>query len=173
MYIQDGVTAYVKGITGLWMIQSVKKELEDKYGWEEMYQMAQASSYTEAIDVDDNCFMSPESMIEAVKEHLKKKTGNAPDSIDGVLNAIYNGLARKYAQTATELEKITGKSCSHIQIVGGGSKNLYLNELTEQYSGKKVYKGAAEATAIGNLLAQMVAMKEFANLEEAKKAVEA
>ena len=173
MYIQDGVTAYVKGITGLWMIQSVKKELDNKYDWEEMYQMAKASSYTEAIDVDDNCFMAPESMIEAVKEHLKKKTGKAPDNIDGVLNAIYNGLARKYAQTATELEKITGKSCSHIQIVGGGSKNLYLNELTEQYSGKKVYKGAAEATAIGNLLAQMVAMKEFANLEEAKKTVEA
>lgn len=171
MYIQDGVTAYVKGITGLWMIQSVKKELNDKYGWEDMYQMAKASDYCEAIDVDDKCFMAPDSMIEAVKEHLKKTTGKAPESIDGVLNAIYHGLAKKYAQTAEEIEKLTGKSCSRIQIVGGGSKNKYLNELTQQYSGKTVYTGATEATAIGNLLAQMVAMKEFDSVEEAKKAI--
>ena len=171
MYIHDGVTACVKGITGLWMIQSVKKELNDKYGWEEMYRMASESSYTEAIDVDDACFMAPESMIEAVKDHLRRTRGQAPEGIDAILNAIYHGLAKKYAQVAKELEELTGKTCDRIQIVGGGSKNLYLNDLTAKYSHKTVYTGPSEATALGNLLAQMVAMKEFASVEEAKKAI--
>ena len=171
MYVREGVTAYVKGITGLWMIQSVKKELNDAYGWEEMYRMAAASDYTEAIDVDDACFVAPDSMIDAVKEHLERTTGKAPDGIDGVLNAIYHGLAKKYAQTADEIEELTGKKCTSIQIVGGGSKNRYLNELTAKYSNREVYRGPAEATAIGNLLAQMVAMKKFASVEEAKKAI--
>lgn len=171
MYIHDGVTACVKGITGLWMIQSVKKELNDKYGWEEMYRMASESSCTEAIDVDDACFMAPESMIEAVKDHLRRTRGQAPEGIDAILNAIYHGLAKKYAQVAKELEELTGKTCDRIQIVGGGSKNLYLNDLTAKYSHKTVYTGPSEATALGNLLAQMVAMKEFASVEEAKKAI--
>lgn len=171
MYIHDGVTAYVKGITGLWMIQSVKKELDDKYGWEDLYKMAMSSDYKEVIDVDDKCFAAPESMIRAVKEYLKKHTGKEPQNIKDVLKSIYHGLAKKYAQTAQEIEQLTGKTCSRIQIVGGGSKNTYLNELTAEYSGKNVYKGPAEATAIGNLLAQMVAMKEFDTIEGAKKAV--
>ena len=171
MYIREGVTAYVKGITGLWMIQSVKKELNDKYGWEEMYRMAANSDYVEAIDVDDACFMAPESMIEAVKEHLRKTKGEAPEGIDAILNAIYHGLAKKYAQVAEELEALTGKNCNRIQIVGGGSKNLYLNDLTAKYSRKTVYTGPSEATALGNLIAQMVAMNEFASVEEAKKAI--
>lgn len=171
MYVYDDVTACVKGITGLWMIQSVKRELNDEFSYDDLCDMARASEYEGVIDVNDKCFMAPDSMIEEVTRYLKENTGKAPEKTGDIVKSIYHGLAKKYAQTIAEIEDLTGKTYSIFNIMGGGSKDPYLNELAAQYSGKAVYAGPTEATAIGNLMAQMVAMGEFSSINEAKKAV--
>ena len=84
---------------------------------------------------------------------------------------IYQSLAESYAQTVQEIEKLTGVTYESIYIVGGGSNASYLNRLTAKATGKRVFAGPQEATAIGNILVQMLKDKVYATLEEAREAV--
>ena len=81
---------------------------------------------------------------------------------------IYNSLAKCYAGTAQEIEKLTGKKYSHIHVVGGGANAAYLNELTAKETGMTVYAGPGEATAIGNIASQMIAAKELYDFKSCK-----
>ena len=84
---------------------------------------------------------------------------------------IYNSLAKCYGKTIAEIEEITGKQFEGIHIVGGGANAEYLNQLTAKATGKTVYAGPTEATAIGNLSAQMIAGKELQNLNDARNCI--
>lgn len=150
-----GNIRFLKNIMGLWIIQSIKKELNDEYSFPQMSDMARESSYIYAIDPNDGIFFAPDSMLEAVKENLAKKGYPAPEGLGDILKAVYLGLSNLYAETANGLEEITGKKFGEIYIIGGGSRDNYLNELTAKASGKKVIAGPTEATATGNLLIQM------------------
>ena len=143
---------FLKNIMGMWLFQNIRKNLDKKYTYDEMMQMAMASSFTEKIDPTDLSFLAPKNMIEAVRAYLKK-----PDlPLGDVLSSVYHSLAASYDRAVREIEKISGKEVSAIFIVGGGSKDAYLNRLTAQYTGKPVHIGLTEATATGNLLAQMM-----------------
>ena len=84
---------------------------------------------------------------------------------------IYQSLARSYGETVKELEEITGRQFDRIHVIGGGANAAYLNQLTASATGKTVYAGPGEATAVGNLMAQMIRNGEFAGLEAARKCV--
>ena len=84
---------------------------------------------------------------------------------------IYRSLAEGYRKAVREMEEVVGIHVPCIHIVGGGSKDWYLNELTAEYTGKTVYAGPSEATALGNILAQMIAAGQYGSVEEARKAV--
>ena len=84
---------------------------------------------------------------------------------------IYNSLAECYAESAKEIEGMTGITYDCIHIIGGGANADYLNRLTSKATGKKVCAGPAEATAVGNLAAQMIADGTFENLEGARKCI--
>ncbi len=143
---------FLKNIMGMWLFQNIRKNLDKKYTYDEMMQMAMASNFTEKIDPTDLSFLAPKNMIEAVRAYLKK-----PDlPLGDVLSSVYHSLAASYDRAVREIEKISGKEVSAIFIVGGGSKDAYLNRLTAQYTGKPVHIGLTEATATGNLLAQMM-----------------
>ena len=86
---------------------------------------------------------------------------------------VYQSLAESYGNTLKQLEKILGRQYPVLYIVGGGSNADYLNQLTADCTGKRVYAGPAEATAIGNLLAQMIRKGVFQNLQEARACVKA
>lgn len=167
----DGGVRYLKNIMGLWIIQSIRKEINDKYTFNEMSDMAIKSGYSYKIDVNDNSFLAPSSMIDAIRAYLKKAGAPEPSDLGDILCCVYNSLASCYAQTVTEIEEITGKEYSKIHIIGGGCKDTYLNSLTAKYTGKEVYAGPVEATAIGNLMAQLVRAGEFNSVSEAKEAV--
>lgn len=158
---------YLKNIMGLWIIQSIKKEL-GTYSFPELCEMGMKGTPTE-IDVDDSRFLSPESMIEAVKT----VAGKADMSIEDILASVYHGLAACYTRTIREIEEMTGKSYPVIHIIGGGSKDDYLSHLTAEKSGKRVFAGPTEATAIGNILAQMLGQGVFASVAEARECVAA
>lgn len=157
---------YQKNIMGLWLIQSVKKELGDRYSFTDLSTMAKCKSGGRFIDVNDNRFLAPESMVAEIKKAVGQQLGTA-----SLMRVIYDSLARSYAEALEELERNTGRRYETLNIIGGGSRDEFLNELTAKATGKKVITGPTEATAIGNLIMQMIGAGEIKDLPEARKII--
>lgn len=165
---------YLKNIMGLWMIQSVKKELAEagqNYSFGEICEMASKETISSLVDCNDECFLAPESMIQAVRDFCQKKGQQVPETPAQLGAVIYNSLAKCYGETVDELEQVTGKHYGQVHIVGGGANADYLNRLTAKYTGRTVFAGPTEATAIGNLAAQMIEAGEYGSLAEARKGI--
>ena len=163
---------YLKNIMGLWMIQSVRNEINDKYGFAEICAMAEeAKDFPSRVDANDECFLAPANMTEEVKDYCRRTGQKVPETLGEIATVIYTSLAECYAKTAKELEEITGRTYSRIHVVGGGSNAGYLNELTAKATGKEVHAGPGEATAIGNITAQMLKAEEFKSIEEARTVI--
>ena len=162
---------YLKNIMGLWMIQNVKKELNDEYSFAELCDMASKESIESIVDCNDDCFMAPENMTKAVQDFCERTGQTVPRTPGEVSAVIYNSLAKCYAKTIEEIEAITGKHYDTIYVVGGGSNAVYLNQLTAKYTGRKVSAGPGEATAIGNIMVQMLYDGTFKDLPEARTCV--
>ena len=154
-----GRIRFLKNIMGMWMINSAKAELAPDLSFEELCKGAAKESITSVVNVADGRFLAPESMVIEVQRACAETGQKVPESMEEVAKVIYQSLANCYAKTAKEIEIITGKTYDTIQIIGGGSQAEYLNELTEKASGKKVLAGPVEATAMGNVMAQMIAME--------------
>ncbi len=150
-----GYNRYQKNITGMWIIQSLRKEICPETSFADIANMAEESSYTEIFDVNDSSFMAPKSMKEAICDYLVKAGKSAPETDADYFNTAYHSLAAGYRDAISALEANTGINYPEIYIVGGGAKNNYLNALTEKYTGKKVRALPIEATAIGNLKIQL------------------
>lgn len=162
---------YLKNIMGLWMIQSVRKELAPDQGFGEICEAASKTAITSLVDCNADRFLAPENMTEEVQAACRENGEQVPEGIAEVASVIYNSLAKCYAQTIAEIEEMSGITYDSIHVVGGGANAAYLNELTAKATGKTVYAGPTEATAIGNLTAQIIAAGELANLQEARKCI--
>ena len=145
---------------GMWLFQSIRRDLNKKYTYDEMMEMAKQSEYKKTFDPNDERLVAPESMIDAIRECL----GERDQSIGDIISSVYHSLANTYSKAVTEIEKITGEKVDSIHIVGGGSKDIYLNELTAIYTKKEVFRGPAEATAMGNLKIQLEFLKNNINM---------
>lgn len=171
----EGRFRYLKNIMGLWMIQSVRRELKaagQTVSFDGLCDLAQkALDFPSRVDVSDACFLAPESMQAAVDGFCARTGQKVPSGIEERMACIYLSLADGYKKAVEELEALIGKPIPCIHIVGGGSKDWYLNELTASATGKTVYAGPTEATALGNILAQMLANRVFSSVPEARKAV--
>ena len=162
---------YLKNIMGVWMIQSVKKEFTEDLSFAQICEMASKETISSIVDCNDDCFLAPKSMIEAVQKFCRDTNQQVPETVGEISSVIYNSLAKCYGDTGEEIEAITGKKYSTIYVVGGGSNAGYLNELTAKYTGRKVSAGPSEATAIGNVIVQMLHDGVFASLPEARTCV--
>lgn len=162
---------YLKNIMGLWMIQSVKKEIGGNLGFGEICEMASKCSILSIVDCNDDRFLAPANMTEEVQTVCRESGQQVPEGLAQVASVIYNSLARCYAETIRQIEGITGRKYDKIHIVGGGSNAEYLNRLTAAATGIPVYAGPTEATAIGNIAAQMMATGELADLKAARACV--
>lgn len=178
---------YLKNIMGLWMIQSIRRELngvsyvegsgvqtraaEKKWSFDDLLAAAQASTFSGLVDVDDERFLAPQSMCEAVREVCRTSGQPMPEQVGDLMRCVYRSLARCYAQSIRQLEQLTGKIYRTIHVVGGGCKDGYLNQLTADASGLPVLAGPVEGTALGNLLVQMIAAGEYPSLAEARTAI--
>ena len=163
---------YLMNIMGLWMIQSIRRNLNKAYSFAELEQMAkEAADFPSVVDVNEKVFLAPASMIDAVKEACGKSGQPVPQSIGETVQCVYQSLARCYADTVKRLEAITGKKFTSINIVGGGSKDGYLNALTAKATGLTVYAGPGEGTALGNIMSQMIRADEYADLFKARAAI--
>lgn len=162
---------YLKNIMGLWMIQSVRKEIASDMSFGEICELASKEQIPSMIDVNDDRFLAPENMTDEVRNACRESGQQIPQNISEVAAVIYNSLAKCYADTAKEIELLTGRRYEHIHIVGGGANAVYLNELTAKATEKIVYAGPTEATAIGNIAAQMIAADELHGLTDARKCI--
>lgn len=141
----------LKNIMGMWLFQSIKKELDGKYSYDELMHLAMQSGYQKTFDPTSPALLNPKSMIDAVKHLL----GDVNLALADVLNSVYLSLAYSYNDTIIEIENLTNKKIDNVVIVGGGSKDEYLNSLTAKITGKMVVAGPTECTALGNVLSQI------------------
>lgn len=162
---------YLKNIMGLWMIQSLKKELQDAYSFAELCEMASQESIPSLVDCNDSRFLAPESMTEAVQGYCKETGQQVPAAPAQLAGVIYRSLADCYGKTVREIETMTGVRYKNLHVVGGGANAAYLNQLTAASTGKTVLAGPTEATAIGNLMVQLMAKGVLADLEAARQCV--
>ena len=162
---------YLKNIMGLWMIQSVRKELAPDTGFGEICENASKTTITSIVDCNDDRFLAPANMSKEVQAACKESGQQVPEGIAEIASVIYNSLAKCYAATIDEIEEMTGKKYDCIHVVGGGANADYLNKLTAKATGRTVYAGPTEATAIGNLAAQLIANKELKNLSDARACI--
>lgn len=153
----DGSIRLLKNICGMWLIEQCKKEWEkDKaVSFDDIVVAAeQATPFLCFINPDDQCFANPESMICAIQEYCKKTNQTVPKTIGEIARCIYESLAFRYKQVLMNLQKLADFPIQKLHIIGGGSKNNMLNQLTANAIGMTVVAGPSEATAIGNILLQ-------------------
>ena len=155
-----------KNIMGLWMIQQVRHELGDKYSFAELAEMAVNEPIDALLEVNNQRFLAPESMIKEINCAVGKEL-----SVGQMAYCIFNSLANDYAKSIDALEETTGEKYQTLNIIGGGSKNELLNQLTKQKTGKTIITGPTESTAIGNLIVQMVSANEIKDISEGRKLV--
>nr|MBR4281595.1 rhamnulokinase [Clostridia bacterium] len=167
----NGTTCFLKNIMGMWMLQCIHKEIGKAHTFAEMAEMAAASAYPACIDAADTRFLAPESMLDEVKAALHDAGAPEPARLGDILRAVTMGLAVCYDKSIREMSGITGKTFTSINIVGGGSANVVLNQMTADVTGLPVYAGPTEGTALGNLAAQMIADGAFADLAAFRKAL--
>ncbi len=178
---------YLKNIMGLWMIQSIRRELngvayiqgkENRTAsakqWSFPDLIAEARScedFTSVVDVNRDCFLSPDSMIGAIKDECARTGQPIPETVGQIMQCVYTSLSVCYRDAIQSLEKLTGKHYTSVNIVGGGCQDMYLNQRTAQATGLSVYAGPVEGTAIGNLIVQMIAGGDLENLQAARDAI--
>ncbi|MBP3322892.1 MAG: rhamnulokinase [Clostridia bacterium] len=159
---------FLKNIMGLWIIQSIRRNLNKKYSFAELEAFArEETGFKGRIDVNEECFLAPDSMIDTVTEKASVK----PENIGQVMECVYRSLAESYKEAILYLEKVANKKFTSINVVGGGSKDTYLDKLTAETTGLTLYAGPTEGTALGNLMSQMLEKGEFTSLQEARNAV--
>lgn len=156
---------FLKNIMGLWIIQEVSRECNGKYSFAELVELARKSKFEGIFDVNDDRFLKPESMTKEIIGYFSERQEEIPVSIGDIAYCVYHSLANCYESAIEELEQITKKSYSTINIIGGGCQNELLNELIAKITHKKVVAGPIEATALGNILSQFIAKNVVKDLQ--------
>ena len=169
-----GTFRVLKNLTGLWLLQEYHRQ-EDKaqeYTYAELSNIGiNTASIRSVIDPDATQFIKPESMSGAIADYCRSKEQHVPQSIGEFVRIILESLALAYRHTLCQLEEISGRKITQINIVGGGSQNQALCQFTADVTGLPVYAGPVEATAIGNVLVQAMAQGKIKSQKELREIV--
>lgn len=172
-----GTYRLLKNIMGLWLVQQCKRSFEAagrKYDYARLAAMAsKARPLRSVLDLNDSRFLNPPDMPSAIRSFCSE-TGQAVPKTDGELvRCCYESLALKYSEVLGSLEELAGDRIEVIHIVGGGSQSGLLNQFTADACRRPVITGPVEATAMGNLLTQVMADGELGSLAEMREVVRA
>lgn len=187
---------FLRNVMGLWMVQSVRRELngveyttgkgrrcvggprtlrdagEGPYDFPMLAGLAREAEPFEArVDVDSPAFLSPTSMVDAVREACREAGEPVPETVGQLMRVIYLSLASAYAAAVDDLRRVTGRRLTSICITGGGCQDAYLNQIVADACALPVLAGPVEGTGIGNILVQLMAMGEVGSLAEARALV--
>lgn len=172
-----GTVRLLKNICGLWLLERCRKDWQNE-GKSAAYQELLTQAATEPslqhlVNPDDSSFVLPQHMPQAIAAFCEKSGKSKPVGHGQVTRTILESLALKYRQVLESLESLAGTTFQEIRIVGGGSRIDLLNQFTADATGRRVLAGPVEATALGNLAMQMVAMGTVASLCEAREMIAA
>jgi rhamnulokinase len=168
-----GTIRLLKNVMGLWLLESCRREWTQR-GLTVDYpalldEMPRAATSEALIFPDDPRFLNPPSMLEAVASQLSETGQRMPDQPSAVARVILDSLALRYASVLRAIEGLTEQRLEGVQIVGGGSRNHYLNQATATAADLPVRAGPVEATVAGNLMVQAIAAGRFGSLAEARR----
>ena len=169
-----GTIRFLKNVTGLWLVQQCRKAWEGAraLSYEELTRLAaEAPAFRALIDPDDPLFLNPPDMPEAIRAYCRKTGQAPPDSEASMVRSILESLALKYRLVIDQMEEVVGHPIARIHIIGGGSQNRLLCRFTADATGRPVSAGPAEATAVGNILVQALALKAVGSHEEMRTVV--
>lgn len=163
---------FLKNLSGLWIMQELRRVWAEQgadYTWDEMAEMALLSEpFQFFINPGDETFMAPGNMPARIQDYCERTGQKRPQEPGEIMRAAYEGLALLYADTYGTLEQLSGKKMEVLRIVGGGCQNKTLSQFAADATGRVVITGPIEATAIGNIVMQMLAMGDIASLDEGR-----
>lgn len=164
---------FLKNVMGLWIFESCRKEWKAREGIDVGYEnlLREAAAIKEFqgfIFPDDERFLNPPSMLKAIAGQMRESGQVFDENPPSVCKIIFDSLSFRCASVLRTIEKLTAQKLEGVQIVGGGGRNEYLNQMTANASGLPVQAGLTEATVTGNALVQAISAKRFANLKEAR-----
>ncbi|MGL5722589.1 MAG: rhamnulokinase [Brevinema sp.] len=157
----------LKNIMGLWVISRIKQDTKNNDSFENIISRIEKKAHLNVfIDLNNDIFLNPPNMIQSIDQYLQR-TGQKPlKEIDDYFQSVYENLALSYS---FYLEKLTQlQPINYLHIFGGGSKNHYLNQMTSNFSQKPVLAGPSEASALGNMLMQLVGLDLMPSVSEAR-----
>jgi rhamnulokinase len=171
----NGTIRLLKNIMGMWLLQECRRiwmRQGQQYSYDELTQMAEkAPAFGSLISPSDSRFLAPGDMPGLIQSYCQETGQEIPQSEGAIVRTILESLALEYRWVAERLGELTGKRLDRIHIIGGGSRNRLLNQLTADATSKRVIAGPVEATAAGNLLVQALAMGHLKSIEECRAVV--
>ena len=170
-----GTTRLLKNIGGLWLVQECRriwKQEGHELGWSELVDRASASpALASLINPDAAEFVAPSNMPQAIRDYCRASTQEVPESVGAVIRCALESLALRYRMVLNWTQELTGSNIDTIHIVGGGTQNRLLCQMAADACNCRVIAGPIEATAIGNVMLQIVSSGEVSSIEQAREVV--
>ena len=172
----DGTTRFLKNITGMWLLEQCRKEWKKKqnisYSYAIIEELAQsADAFRSIVDPDDPSFANPPSMVKAIENYCEKTGQPKPQNHAQFIRCIYDSLALTYRYTLGNLQNVAPFKIEKLHMIGGGSVNKTMSQLTANAVGIPVVCGPGEATAIGNVMMQAKALGVVKDLAEMRRVI--
>ena len=173
----NGTIRFLKNIMGLWLIQESRRQWRregNEYSFAQMEAWAkECKPFRSLINPDDASFATPGNMPERIREYCRRTGQPVPETVGEVVRCIYESLALKYRLTVESINELMGRQAKVIHVVGGGTKDKFLSQMTADACGIPVSAGPEEATAVGNLMMQAIAAGEVADVKQARQIIAA
>ncbi len=171
----NGKINFLKNISGLWLIQETRRDLaltDRKYSYNELEMLARDSEkFRSFIDPDAPELSAHGKLPDKIRTYCKNTNQPVPETVGQLVRCIYESLALKYRLALGQIGECTGKKFDVLHLMGGGTKDGFLCELTSQSLGIPVVAGPVEATALGNILLQLIALGEIESIEEGRRLI--
>src|SRR5919107_2387592 len=169
-----GTTRFLKNVMGLWILQECRRQWAregHEYSYEELARLAEGVPSGPLVDPDHPAFLTPGDMTARIRRFCEETGQTPPEEPAAFARCIFESLALKYGHAIEQAQRLTGRSVGSINVVGGGSRNALLCQLTADASGLPVVAGPVEATAMGNVMVQAFAQGRVGSLEEIRAVV--
>ncbi len=171
----EGTLRFLKNICGMWLLERCREEWASagfETGYPRLVEMArEAEPFRSLIFPDDPMFANPSSMTEAIREYCRRTSQPIPATQGQFARCIYESLALRYRQVFRLLQEFAPFDIKRLHVIGGGSRNDFLNDLTASAIGMEVVAGPVECTAAGNIMVQACAGGEVSGLQEMRRII--
>ncbi|PJC87186.1 rhamnulokinase [Vibrio sp. HA2012] len=169
----DGRYRVLKNIMGLWLIQRIKAE-NPSLTFPDIAMLArQAEPFKYIVNPNDDDFLNPSSMTQAIQNWFKKRNQDGPETLSEVVRCVYDSLVLAYDDALNQIAEVSGRDIRELRIVGGGTKDQFLNQLCADVCQIKVSTEPTEASALGNVINQFIASDVITSLGEARQIIDA